>query len=381
MAARTTSRRPASRSPVSAFVGPKSIDIAAAASGSRPPPTTRRTGVDVHSTSRQPASVSIDLTASASPRENGPPSSGGRSVRRQLTARHLERQLEERRLRAVGPHGGAQAPSWRDSAGEVGERRWWIGEEHQPEPGQQQVGGEVAGIPRRRVGAHPLDARRSRRRRLDHLRCHVDADDAAGGAGELGGSPRRRACSAADVDHRLARPQPRRRRTALRRPAPAARRDRRPSTPTAPLWRRPIGCLAAGRRRSATSSTRATTSWAQAMNASTSPPPGSTTSSHGASCSDGQVECGDALGERSSIGGQVLRQPLQRRRPRRRRRVLPADPLDVFGREADDDGGPVEVGRLHLPAAVRRRRRRRRPRSRRGCASSSAARRSTACRT
>ena len=112
---------------------------------------------------------------------------------------------------------------------------------------------------------------------------------------------------------------------------------------------------APGRSRSATSSTRATTSWAQAMNASTSPPPGSTTSSHGAELGRGQVQLGDALGQRSAVGGQLAGQPLERDGAVGGRRVLAAHPVDVLGRQPDHDGGPVEVLGDGLAAAVRRR--------------------------
>ena len=275
-----------------ALVGPKSIDIAAAASGLEAAADEEREPVPV-STRRR----ANRRRSAASRRRRGHRARTGRRPREgrrrrasaadSTCAGDVERQLEERRLRARWAHTAVhrRPPGCDERRRDWRTRRRDRAKNISPNRDSSTSAAEVAGIPRsprrRTPTRRPMIGRRSC---LDHLGRHVDADDAAG----RNRRARRPAGSSRPYRSRCRPPSrpvaARPRRTATRTRAPAARRGRRPSTPTAPPWRRPTRPWSAGRRRSATSSTRATTSWAQAMNASTSPPPGSTTSSHGASC-------------------------------------------------------------------------------------------------
>ena len=106
------------------------------------------------------------------------------------------------------------------------------------------------------------------------------------------------------------------------------------------------------RSRSTSSSTRSTISRAQAVKASTSPPPGSTTSSHGASSTSAKIEFGHAVAQRSVVGGELAMEPSQRGRAGRRLGMLAADPGHVLGGGADDQRGGLDVVRAGLAAAV-----------------------------
>ena len=124
---------------------------------------------------------------------------------------------------------------------------------------------------------------------------------------------------------------------------------------------------------------RSAISRAQARNTSTSPPAGSTHVFPWLERDLVQPHAREPLEERRAVVGKVTREPLQRRRTRRRRRVHAAHPRHVLARERDDQVGVVELG-LPSPAgcdgsALRGRARR----SRRACASSSACLRSRAC--
>ena len=58
-----------------------------------------------------------------------------------------------------------------------------------------------------------------------------------------------------------------------------------------------------------------------------------------------QVERRDALGEVPVVGRQLAGEALERARPARGRGVLPSNPQDVLGGQADDEvGGPQVVG-------------------------------------
>ena len=128
--------------------------------------------------------------------------------RRGVLARFAQRQDEEGVLPGLAPAGEGKPAARLEALAQVGERSRWIGEEHDAEPRNDEVGAVGLEIIDGGVGAFEPD-RQALRRPLASARQHrlgnVEPEDLATRTDAGGEVDRRRAAAAADIDHAIAR--------------------------------------------------------------------------------------------------------------------------------------------------------------------------------